>query len=389
MPQRTQVQYSRLGLVVLFNMAVLVAVWCKVGWHFFGLVGLLVPGLAVPLLMAVGLDGLIAMRRRRLTGEFSELEPKDGVAPRSDRVGRLALATVFSALTTYTFMLDLAADPIRIHQQKQADIANQGLREELVGIAHAPAAALRGHAEARLSQIAADRLRLNTAVESARTTAAAAHNKAQAARDEAAGESGGLDGKALGKGPRYDAQIERADNNQRAAQAAAQDAALLAGQLAAMDNEATTLRSSINTAEGGKASELASVNTRMKQDPRYQAPASGLFAEATSFLALYADPEKGPGQWLTTLLLFPFLLGLECAALIAFSLNPVSPIDVRRLAGNREEASRIVTQSTLAIVNDRSKRPPVAVRAAAGPAAAVPPGATAQAGPGAAPASGP
>ena len=62
--QRTGMLYTALGLVFAANFLILLFVWCKVGWHYFGVPGLLVPGITVPVLCVIGLDRLVAMRRR-------------------------------------------------------------------------------------------------------------------------------------------------------------------------------------------------------------------------------------------------------------------------------------------------------------------------------------
>ena len=70
LPQRTRIQYATLGLAFAVNLLVLVFVWGKVGLRYFGWPGLVVPGLALPLLFVMCLDRLVAMRTRRLRGEL-------------------------------------------------------------------------------------------------------------------------------------------------------------------------------------------------------------------------------------------------------------------------------------------------------------------------------
>ena len=71
--ERTRMQYTALGTVFALNFVFLCAAWMKVGYVYLGPVGLLVPGLALPALMVLGLDRVAAMRPRPLEGDLAAL----------------------------------------------------------------------------------------------------------------------------------------------------------------------------------------------------------------------------------------------------------------------------------------------------------------------------
>lgn len=378
MPERTRLQYATIGLVVALNLLLLMAVWTKVGLRYFGPIGLL-PGLVVPALFALGLDRLIGMRRRPLTGELADLEPA-GPAPRSrEPVLRLLFALAFSLLTTFTFMLDLSARSIEVAQVAAAASANQALRQDYEGQARVPADAAQAQRQARLAQIEADHSALAGRQPSLQAVQDQTAAQARNARDEAAAESGGLGTRLEGEGPRFRARQLLAAQNEQAAQEAQQALAGIALQRAALDQEAATIRQADQQAGATLAAALASVNARMAQDPRFQRMGQGLFSDATTFVKLYGDPLEGPGRWLLTALLLPVLMALECAALLAFAVNPVSPVEVLRMAGNKSAAAAIVAQCAVDVASARSRHAAVRVMPAAAPPPHRPAAAAAQA----------
>jgi len=374
MPERTRLQYATLGLVVALNLLLLVAVWGKVGLRYFGLIGLL-PGFVVPALFALGLDRLIGMRRRPLSDELADLEPAGPTPRRSEPLLRLLFALAFSALTTFTFMLDLSARSIETAQVATAAGANQALRQEYEARTRAPAEADQVLTLARLAQIEADRRDLAGRQASLQAVQDQTTAQARSARDEAAAEAGGLGNRQEGEGPRFRARQQLAAQNEQATLEAHQAAVTVALQLAALDQEAAALRQARQQAGANLATALAGINERMAQDPRYQRPGQGLFSDATTFVRLYSDPQEGPGRWLLTALLLPVLMALECAALLGFALNPISPLDVLRMAGNKSSAAAIVAQCAVDVASARSRH--AAVRTAPAPAAAAATAATA------------
>ena len=359
--QRTRIQYATLGLAFALNLIILLAVWMKVGTRYLGWPGLFVPGIAVPCLFVLGLDRLVAMRHRRLSGELAGFNLPEGNPRRSETVFRIAMALSFSVLTTLTFMLDQASSPIRVKQDDVSRMKNRPLHEEMTQRVLTSYDQRRTELDARSKQHQLDRESLQKQIESVNQQMAEVQGRARIARDQAAMEAGGLDQRVLGTGPRFRAQLAMAmQNEQSAAQLQASQRNLIA-QRQAIDKSAAELAVALNTALMGRNRGLANVDIDMQDDLRFQQPKRGLFADATAFVALYSEPGEAAGMWIFTLALFPVLLAIECAALLALSINPSSPLDVLRMAENRALASRLVGDAEIAMARSQSRGAPIEI----------------------------
>ena len=365
--QRTRIQYATLGLAFALNLIILVAVWVKVGHRYLGWPGVFVPGLAVPCLFVLCMDRLVAMRQRRLTGELAGFNLPEGDTRRSETTFRVAMALAFSVLTTITFMLDQAASPIRVKQDDVSRLKNRPLHEEMTQRVLTSYDQRRTELDARSRQHQLDRESLQKQLDSVNAQLAEVQGRARMARDEAAMEAGGLDQRVLGPGPRFRAQLAMAiQNEQSASQLQASQRNLIA-QRQAVDKSAVELAVALNAALMARNRGLANVDIDMQEDLRFQQPKRGLFADATAFLALYSEPGEAAGMWLFTLILFPVLLAIECAALLALSINPSSPLDVLRMAENRASASRLVADAEIAMARSQSRGAPIEIVVEPGP----------------------
>ena len=134
-----------------------------------------------------------------------------------------------------------------------------------------------------------------------------------------------------------------ADLSAATAAEAQQRQADLEARRAVLDHEGASLRADALAAEASRHAGFAVIDARMRADSRYVAPAHGLFADATAFIRLFADPDEGLGRWLLAVLLFAVLMSLDCAALIGLSINPQSPLDVLRANDDRVTVARLLT----------------------------------------------
>ena len=76
----------------------LCAAWIKVGFTYFGNVGIFVPGLVVPALFVLGIDRLVAMGPRRLDGELAPYSPAPARNARSQRLLRIGTALAIATM---------------------------------------------------------------------------------------------------------------------------------------------------------------------------------------------------------------------------------------------------------------------------------------------------
>jgi hypothetical protein len=361
--QRCSIQYATLGLVFVLNFIVLVAAWVKVGWAYWGAVGVFVPGLAVPAMFILGLDRLVAMRPRQLEGELAPYSAPGQGGLRLEPVLRVGMALALSALTTLTFMMSMAAPSIARLQARDAVRANASVRAEIEARVDSQYRLAAAQAQAREDVAEADRKALQTRIDTLSAQLEEVQRTARQSRDNAAKEAGGLDARLQGKGPKYEAQQQLALQND---QAAADLAAQLRQATAARQNaqaELAQARAAGALALNKRTRDLADLEDVLKTDLRYTAPVHGLFADAAAFLRLFNDPQEGAGFWLLALVGGGVLLALETASLIALTLNPASPLDVLRTASNRQMAAEIVAEHEVAVAQARARAgSPVRVR---------------------------
>jgi hypothetical protein len=338
MPARTQMAYTTVGMVLIANSVVLVAAWATVGWRYFGPVGLFIPGLVIPFVFVFGLDRLVAMGRRRLKGDLAAFEPPGPRKRNPEAWFRVGFASMFAALTTFTFMLDLSESSIRARQIKAAAVANEPLRREYIARLSQTSALVMQQNQARAEQIDEETRGLQADIRTAGSTLVEAENAARKAAEEMAREEGGVE-RMKGRGERYAAQGMIRDVNLAAAQAGRGELARLRERAAALEGEAAKLRAGRVGASDEMRAQLDGVDDRIKRDERYVAPQHGLFSDASTFIALYSDKDEGTGRWWISMLISEGLFGLECAALLAIRINPESVLDVLRRVDTQQRAS--------------------------------------------------
>ena len=357
--QRASMQYATLGLAFLLNLVILLAAWIKVGVAYFGAVGVLVPGTVVPCLFVLGLDRLVAMRGRRLTGELAGFNLQDVQRRSREPVLRLAMAVALSGLTTFTFLLTLSTDSIRQRQNEDARVTNQPLRQELTERVQASYSQRTAQIQAREQRLQQERAAQQTQAEVIVQDLAQVETRARQSRDYAAMEAGGLDNRLTGTGPRFRAQMQLALQNDQAAATLRMQLRQAEGRRQAAEKELVDSSAAAATALADRNRGLVNLDEDIRLDDRYVAPRRGLFADATAFVRLYSDPQEALGRWLLTLLTASVLFTLECAALLALALNPSSPLDVLRMARHREQAARVVAESETLIARARAAGAPI------------------------------
>jgi hypothetical protein len=369
--EQVALQYAALGWVFTLNLVVLCAAWIKVGTTYFGWLGALVPGLAVPTLFVVGLDRLVAMRRRPLTGELAGFNPPWREAPTLEPKLRVAMALALSTLTTLTFMMAQSQDPIAARQREDSRLANQALRKELTDrIQHTFASSADKNRE-HVLQIQNERILLQGLLEALTKDLRQVDERARNALDGAAAEAGGLDHRQEGMGPRYRAQMQMSQQNAQAAEAIRVQMAPLQARLDTSAKALAELSTEAKAALAQRNASLAQLDEMMRKDERYVPARRGLFADATAFVQLFADPQQAAGMWLMAIPTAAVLFVLECAALLAVAINPCSPLDVLRMARNREISAAVVATSEVKVARSRATSPSIQVEefAATQPAA--------------------
>lgn len=355
--QRTRMQYGTLGGVFLLNLLLLSAAWIKVGLSYFGAIGIVVPGLAVPALFVLGLDRLVAMRHRRLSGELEGFNLPGATHPRWELRLRVGSALALAALTTFTFMMTMSVDSIRQVQDGDARAANAPVRQEYLARIRTTHDFRNEQANKREALLLGERATLDQRIEAVEGRLVEHESKALRHREEAAMEAGGLGYRQLGAGPRYNAQVQIAQQNDAAVEGLRMQQRQAVQARQAIDTELRGIRASQAAALAEKNQALAALDEDVRIDERFVAPRRGLFADATAFVRLYADPAEAAGRWLLTLLIVAVLFALESAALIALELNPSSPLDVLRMARNRELSAWIVAKSESDLAAVRAASP--------------------------------
>lgn len=360
---QVRMQYATLGLVFLLNLLILVAVWIKVGVAYFGAVGVLVPGIAVPCLFVLGLDRLVAMRRRTLKDELAGFNlPGSTSRLGLEPVLRVAMAVALSALTTFTFLMSQSTDSIRHLQNEDARLANQGLRQDLTERALTTHSLRAGQSQAREQQLLADRKALQAQIEATQADLVQIESRARQSRDMASMEAGGLDRRPQGMGVKFHAATEMALHNEQAAADLRARLRQVQAQRESADKELAEVRGAADGAMSERNRSMGQLDEDMRLDSRFVTARRGLFADATAFVRLYADPQEAVGRWLLSILLVAVMFALECASLLALAMNPSSPMDVLRMATSREQAARAVAESEIAVAREAARSPAIEVR---------------------------
>lgn len=352
--ERAGMQYATLGLAFVLNLVILSAAWIKVGLHYFGALGVLVPGLAVPALFVLGLDRLVAMRGRPLKGELAGYNLPGGHGSKWEPRLRLVMALALASLTTFTFLLTLSTDSIRQRQQEDSRVANQALRQELTERIQATHTLRLSQAQSREQQLLHERLRLTQQLDTVTHQVVDAEAVARNARTQASMEAGGLENRLRGAGPRFQAQMQISLQNEQTSAALREQHRQTQLTRNATDQELATLRNAATTALNERNQALVNLDEDLRLDARYVSPRRGLFSDATAFVRLYADPTESLGRWFVTVLCVSVLFALEASALLALAINPSSPLDVLRMARHREQAAKFVAESEIAVASARA-----------------------------------
>lgn len=372
-----QMFYTALGMVFALNYGLLLAAWITVGIHYFGKVGIVVPGILAPSLF-LALDRLIAMRPRRLTGEFRAYDQLNENPRPSELFGRIAMALTLCAATTFTFQLDQAASQIAERAAIRANKANQHLRaqyEKRIADEYDARARQINTAE-KLLQAEYDTKKNEYELANAALNEADA--KLQAALTEAASEAGGLGRRIIGEGPRFRAQTQIARLQQDAVSAESARIAQLESALRKSGDKLNLVKADATRAAAEKSLRMQEVAGKMIDDPDYVQPLHGMYADATMFLQLFSDPDQGPGVWIFSAIMGGCLLTFELGALLALLLLPSTSYDLRKFIVNRLEASKMVAAAEIELINHNASLPPVRIvptqrpLAASQPAAAAP-----------------
>jgi hypothetical protein len=353
--QSCSIQYATLGLVFALNYVLLAAAWIKVGWAYWGAVGVFVPGLAVPTLFILGVDRLVAMRSRPLSGELAAYSPPGSAGMKLEPLLRVCMAVALSSLTTLTFMMSASAPSIAKLHARDAVLANANLRNELEARVEGQYLLATTQAQAREEVAEAERKSQQTRAESLAVRLEEVQLAVRQARDGAAMEAGGLGTRLQGKGPRWEAQQQLALQNEQSAADLSMQLRQARNARQAAQADLAQARADATLALDKRNNDLADLDYRVKIDPRYTAPVNGLFADAAAFLRLFSDPQVGSGFWLMAVLGGPVMLVLETASLIALALNPASPLDVLRTASRRRLAAEIVARYEVAVAQARAR----------------------------------
>jgi hypothetical protein len=353
--QRASIQYATLGLVMLAGFVLLAAAWIKVGVLYFGPVGVLVPGLIVPTIFVLGIDRLVAMSPRRLHGELEPYSPQPHPWRNVELLFRVGSAVVLSTLSIMTLFLALSTESIQRLQAADARQANQALRSDLVDRIESEHRLKTEQANARQAQLQADLQASQAQHAQLITDMTEAERHARQSRDDAALEMGGLAGRVEGRGPRFQARERLAEQNEQSAQALRQRIELAAAERTRLQRDLDAARDAAAAAIEERNRRLATLNVQINADARHVRVASGIFADFATLLRLFKDPVEGPGYVWLGLVSFAVLFCLEMCPLLAMALNPSSPLDVLRIARNRELAADLVTGSELAVISARAR----------------------------------
>jgi hypothetical protein len=343
---RAKMLYTCLGVVFFVNFIFLAMIWTKVGLQYFGLGGLIL-GLIIPSGFVLGIDRIICMSHRPLTGVLDVYQIRTNRTSHRAIILRVSLSFILCLASTFTFQLQQSQALISAKSADNARVANQPLHQELIKRVTAEYQQRNNFVSLQEESLRESLTTLLKTQREASNTENEALVKARAARDEEFSEMGGLGVRAVGNGVRAQAQRAIADQNEAVATAARQrkDAAVRA--ITQIGAELQGLQKQGMESEERQRQLLDGIDLQMQSDSRYVVPKSGLFADATIFIGLYADPDVAAGIIAISLITFGFLLAVELLALVALSLTPATSFDVAVLATEIKSAEVIVSQSEL------------------------------------------
>ncbi|MCC6505041.1 MAG: DUF4407 domain-containing protein [Aquimonas sp.] len=346
-------RYTSLGLVVACWFMFMLVVWMDTGLHFMGVGGMIFFAL-VPI-MLLGIDRLVMGRLRNPDRELegysiAQLQPRRGAI-----LARVGVALVFSQVTTMAFVVAKQKPEIERFQLSEYALANQPLRDEFLRSIGARYDTMRSRNEAAIAERVQGRGILVEAVEALGSRVTYLSGLKSENMMRAQSEQGGLDGARRGCGPRCLAYIGRANQAESDASVAKQQLDQAQARLTTIDREVSKLREEGDDADRNRAAEIASIDQRLREDPRHVPMPTGLFADSSAFLRMLVDKGVSDGMFWIMVMTTAFLFTLELSPLIASSSGILSSsaVDVDRIATSRSHAAAIVARHEI----ERVRRP--------------------------------
>lgn len=318
---------TALGVVFLVNFIILVMIWSKVGFHYFGLGGLIL-GLAIPCGFILGMDRIISMCHRPHNGVLNIHGIKEKKTSHTVLSVRLLMSVFLCLASTFTFQLQQSHSLIVAKSAEYAKKANQPLRQEFVERISSKYKQQQRFISLQEESLNKNLLtvlntqRINTTLENEALV------KAGAAREEEFSEIGGLGSRAVGDGVRANAQRAIANHYEEIAADAGHHKEVATREISQIRSDLKDLQLQAMESETNQRQLFEGINLQMKSDSRYVAVQSGLFSDATIFFGFFSDPEVAYGIWITSFIIFGFLLVLELLALISLSQRLSTSYDV-------------------------------------------------------------
>lgn len=331
---------SGLGLIFLINYFILLLTWSKVGYRYFGIVGL-IPGILTPTAF-LAFDRLIAMSQRRMTGPLAVYN--DNVHSTKNEIRlRVFMALSLTIMTTLTFQMSLADSIIR----EKADIEwkkdNADLRNDTVKFIRAKYADMRQKTTTAISALEKDLKVAEDRKAVASKESLESSRKSLEAFGLARGEQGGLEKYAgskvvSGQGVKMNtadaiANAEKAHKEETTAifKDAEKKVNDITQNIEKLQNELVGISKSEND-------ELAKLDDAISNNPLYVPKREGLFSDITIFMELFGDPKYAKGVWLGCISTWLFLICLELLALIGLYSAPTGTYDLKMMIKIRQEA---------------------------------------------------
>ena len=349
-----QMRYTAAGFVLLTWYVFMLIVWCKTGLHFFGMGGALASALVPTIMLAI--DRMVISQPRNPGGELAAYAI-DALKPKKwEYAMRVAVALVFSAVTTFTFLITEGQADIQASQKRDQQLANATLRAEIVARIDGQISERTRTIVSRSAALEAEAVILREDQATSRKLAEDAEGKRNGAQFNVAAELGGVEGRSQGQGIRHDAYKLIASQNQDIAVNARARENRSRESLAKVQAELQGLNGGRERIAKDRADALRNVDSDMQEDERFIARKRGLFGDATTLVKLYGDKDLGSGMILTNVGVSLFLLVIELAPLLALAFLATTVFDVERIADNRADASRIVADLENDLLNSNSRR---------------------------------
>ena len=349
-----QMRYTAAGFVLVTWYVFMLIVWCKTGLHFFGTGGALASALVPSIMLAI--DRMVISQPRNPGGELAAYAI-DALKPKKwEYAMRVAVALVFSAVTTFTFLITEGQADIQAGQKRDQQLANATLRAEIVARIESQISERTRTVVARSTDLDAEAKILREDYADSRKQAGEAEVQFSGAQYNVAAELGGIEGRSQGEGARHDAYKLVATQSKDIAFRARARENRSRELLVKVQVEQQALNKERERIAKDRASALGNVDGDLQEDERFVARKRGLFADATTLVKLYGDKDLGSGMILTNVGVSMFLLVIELAPLLALAFLATTVFDVERIADNRADASRIVADLEKDLLNSSSRR---------------------------------